>query len=103
MEDYRIRRVQEMETALNHWNSLAQDGEALLEAMDKAMPMLEHLVAYYSSPDWNEDYHASEAGAFPQDLPQGVLSQDAVFDLLTQLRSLVLTAQEMNLRIARIP
>lgn len=103
MEASRIKRVEEMEAILNRWNGLAEEGEKLLEAMEKAMPELERLVAYYSSPDWNKDYYASDAGEFPEDLPQGVLSQDAVFDLLTLLRGLVLMAQSMNLRIARIP
>lgn len=103
MEVSRIKRVQDMEAILGRWQALAQEGEALVGAMEVAMPELERLVGYYSSPAWNEDYYASEAGAFPEDLPQGVLSQDAVFDLLTQLRGLVLTAQELNLRIARIP
>lgn len=103
MEASRIEHVRTMETILNQWSSLAQAGEELLEQMQEAMPQLEQLVRYYSSPAWNVDYIASEAGEFPQDLPQGVLSQDAVFDLLTQLRGLALTAQEMNIHIARIP
>ena len=103
MDERRIARIREMETALNEWVDLGNKGEELLEEMTTHLPSLERLVAYYSSPDWNKDYYASDAGEFPEDLPQGVLSQDAVFDLLTLLRGLVLMAQSMNLRIARIP
>ena len=40
------------------------------------------LGAYYSSGEWREDYEADERGEFPPDLKRGVLSQDALFDLL---------------------
>ena len=43
---------------------------------------LRELEAYYTGPDWKEDYEADEKGLLPADLKRGVLSQDAVGDLL---------------------
>jgi len=40
------------------------------------------LDAYYSSGQWREDYEADERGELPPDLKRGVLSQDALFNLL---------------------
>ena len=40
------------------------------------------LEAYHTSGQWREDYEADERGEFPPDLKRGVLSQDALFDLL---------------------
>ena len=40
------------------------------------------LDAYYTSGEWREDYEADEMGELPPDLKRGVLSQDALFDLL---------------------
>ena len=40
------------------------------------------LDAYYTSGEWREDYEADERGELPPDLKRGVLSQDALFDLL---------------------
>ena len=40
------------------------------------------LNAYYSSGEWREDYEADERGELPPDLKRGVLSQDALYDLL---------------------
>ena len=37
---------------------------------------------YYSSGEWREDYEADERGELPPDLKRGVLSQDALYDLL---------------------
>ena len=40
------------------------------------------LDAYYTSGQWWEDYEADERGELPPDLKRGVLSQDALYDLL---------------------
>lgn len=51
----------------------------------KARPDEEKLLlldAYYASGEWREDYEADERGEFPPDLKRGVLSQDALYDLL---------------------
>ena len=40
------------------------------------------LDAYYTSGAWREYYEADERGEFPPDLKRGVLSQDALYDLL---------------------
>ena len=40
------------------------------------------LDAYYTSGEWREDYEAEERGELPPELKRGVLSQDALYDLL---------------------
>ena len=42
------------------------------------------LDAYYTSGAWREDYEADERGELPPDLKRGVLSQDALYDLLEE-------------------
>ena len=42
------------------------------------------LDEYYISGEWQEDYEADEAGLFPADLKRGVLSQDGLYDFLTE-------------------
>ncbi|MBR6376765.1 MAG: DUF4298 domain-containing protein [Oscillospiraceae bacterium] len=46
--------------------------------------VLAQLEAYYSSGQWLEDYEADERGELPPDLKRGVLSQDALYDLLEE-------------------
>lgn len=41
------------------------------------------LSEYYASGAWLDDYEADERGELPPDLKRGVLSQDALFDLLS--------------------
>ena len=40
------------------------------------------LEIYYTSGEWRDDYEADERGELPPDLKRGVLSQDALYDLL---------------------
>ena len=44
------------------------------------------LDAYYTSGEWREDYEADERGELPPDLKRGVLSQDALYDLLEDVK-----------------
>lgn len=52
------------------------------------LPELKELEEYYTSPEWQEDYAADEAGLLPEGLKRGVLSQDGINDLLDRFRDL---------------
>ena len=66
----RIERVEKYERLFDEVN-IEPDAEKL------------HLLeAYYTSGEWQEDYEADERGELPPDLKRGVLSQDALYDLL---------------------
>ena len=54
--------------------------EALAQPDPEKLRLLE---AYYTSGEWLEDYEADERGEFPSDLKRGVLSQDALYNLLS--------------------
>ena len=55
---------------------------------ESVLPGLQELEAYYTSPEWQEDYAADEAGLLPEGLKRGVLSQDGISDLLDRFRDL---------------
>ena len=55
---------------------------------ESVLPELKELEAYYTSPEWQEDYAADEAGLLPEGLKRGVLSQDGIDDLLGRFRDL---------------
>ncbi len=66
----RIERVEKYERLFND-AATAPDPEKL-----------RLLDAYYTSGEWLEDYEADENGELPPELKRGVLSQDALYDLL---------------------
>ena len=88
-----IPRIRAMEQALNRARAAADALESALSAYEAAQPDLAALSAYYESGLWREDYEADEAGRIPKDLPRGVLSQDALYDLLRD-------ADELSARLA---
>ena len=44
------------------------------------------LSEYMESGLWLQDYEMDELGQLPSDLKRGVLSQDALYDLLTEIK-----------------
>lgn len=72
-----IARIKYMEAVLDR--VLASDD---LAAMKHELAILE---SYYFGPLWMEDYHADELGRLPPDLKRGVLAEDTVYDLFTEI------------------
>jgi len=84
----RIRRIREMETILQTAGPVLRRLEAALEEYEALREPLAALDAYYGSREWWEDLDADARGELPADLRRGVLSQDEVYDLLTDARRL---------------
>lgn len=86
MSDDRIRRIEKMESALDESAKAVRELTAALDAYEAALPQLRRLGEYYASPRWLKDLEADEAGKLPPELKRGVLSEDAVYDLLSDDR-----------------
>lgn len=84
-----LTRIQEMEDIYREASAVLPALQAALDAYALLRPRLAELEAYYTSPLWRADYAADEAGTLPPDLPRGVLSEDGVWNLLTDHRSLL--------------
>lgn len=78
----RIERITEME---NHLDAAEPAVKELCDALEKYISVqndIAALTAYYTSPLWMEDYRADEKNELPKNLKRGVLSEDAVYNLL---------------------
>ena len=78
-----IRRIQEMEEKLDR---AAEALAGLEEALERCRAMegaVSELDAYYTGPLWRRDFEDDSAGKLPPDLRRGVLTEDALYDLLT--------------------
>ncbi len=84
-----IERITEMEKRLNCAREALDRFSEALSAFSEAQEAVRELNAYYGSDEWNQDYDDDQAGRLPQDLPRGVLTEDAVYDLLTDNRELL--------------
>lgn len=72
-----IQRIEQME-------QIFDEAIAAANALSTLLPRLEELLSYYDSGQWLADYEADEAGLLPPDLKRGVLSQDGVYNLLSE-------------------
>ena len=78
-----IERIARMEAIYNAGLAAVSGLEQALERYAALREDLAALESYYQSPVWRQDFENDEAVALPPDLPRGVLSEDAVYDLLT--------------------
>ena len=58
--------------------------EEALDAFDGIREDVRELSGYYESDEWREDFEADEAGRLPRDLKRGVLSEDGIYDVLSE-------------------
>ena len=56
---------------------------------------IDRLTDYLDSGAWREDFEADEAGLVPVELKRGVLSEDALYNLLGDIVSLHEQVQEI--------
>ncbi len=82
-DNEQINRIKEMESCFDQCLHAAEDLESAMDAFQNALPALKKLSEYYASPLWQQDYADDEEGRIPHELKRGVLSQDGVYDLLS--------------------
>jgi hypothetical protein len=61
---------------------------AALDKYEAVQDDLRALNEYYGSKQWKQDFADDEAGRLPADLKRGVLSEDALWNLLSDVREL---------------
>jgi len=74
-----IERIQEMEGHLNAYQGLIEELEACLQRVEAGQSRYIALRDYYTSQVYMED-----VPDFPEEVYCGVLSEDAVYDLLDE-------------------
>ncbi len=79
-----IKRISGMEQILDEASEVIAGLNIALDKYERLRPKLEKLAEYYHSPQWLLDLDDDRAGRLPQDLKRGVLSEDAIYDLLAE-------------------
>ena len=80
-----IRRIEEMEAIFDAAGAALARLEAAAEEYLSLAGDLRRLEAYYTGGQWLRDYELDEKGLLPADLKRGVLSQDGVYNLLSEM------------------
>ena len=84
----RIRRIIEMEKRYDRISLALHTAGVCPDRLDSIRDDIQALSQYYEGSLWREDFEADEAGLLPTDLKRGVLSEDAVYDLLSEYDTL---------------
>ena len=79
-----MERIARMEQQLEVASRAVKGLAAALDDYEAAQDALQELEAYYGSEEWRQDFAADEAGRLPKEMKRGVLSEDAVWNLLEE-------------------
>ena len=96
-----VRRVNEMEKLLDECSEAVKELNGQLERMEQLKSGMMKLYKYYGSEKWHADREADEKGELPEDLKRGVLSEDLVYDNITDARDAAFKMLELGTEILR--
>ena len=83
-----IARIRKMERNLDRALAAVKRLSTALDKYEDAQVAIAALDQYYGSEEWRRDYEDDEAGRLPSDLKRGVLSEDGIWNLLTDCKDL---------------
>ncbi len=95
MSESRIDRIKKMEAILDEANEAMEELDRAYERYIAVQGKIEKLAKYYGGSQWKSDFEYDEKGKLPADLKRGVLSEDAVFDMLERNKK---TAESVGLK-----
>ena len=84
-----IERIRQMELRMERAAKAVMELSAALDNYEAVQDDIAALEQYYGSEEWKQDYAADEAGLLPADLKRGVLSEDGIWNLLSDVRELL--------------
>ena len=83
-----------MEAYLDETDIVIKELSDALDKYEKSRDKYCKLEEYYGSKEWRADFEADEAGRLPEGLKRGVLSEDALYDLITMHSELMTRLKE---------
>ena len=83
-----IERIRQMELRMERAAKAVMELSAALENYEAVQDDIAALEQYYGSEAWKQDYAADEAGLLTANLKRGVLSEDGIWNLLSDVSEL---------------
>ncbi|MBO7416171.1 MAG: DUF4298 domain-containing protein [Bacteroidaceae bacterium] len=82
----RIERIERMENILDSLKEAIAQVNTAISRLRELGPQAMELDDYYGSPEWFADLTADENGLLPEGLKRGVLSEDGIYDVLSEYK-----------------
>jgi hypothetical protein len=86
-----IDRIKKMEKRLDECTAATAKLNRQLDRVEAALDGMAGLFDYYGSGEWHED----REGKLPDGVKAGVLSEDAVYDQITEVRATAIRMLEL--------
>lgn len=83
-----VERIRTMEQAYDRACELDAALAEALDAFEENADLMQELADYMDSGQWMKDFEADESGLLPEDLKRGILSEDRLYNLLTEYEML---------------
>ena len=83
-----IARIRKMERRFNRALAAVKRLTGALDKWEAVQDEIAALEEYYGDGEWRKDFEDDEAGRLPADLKRGVLSEDGIWNLLTDCKEL---------------
>lgn len=96
-----LEKIKKMEGILDKQMERINQLDEVLYEFEKSQAEYEELKEYYFSEEFIEDVESSNLGELPSDLKCGVLSEDAVYDLIGETYHLAVGMLELATKIIR--
>ena len=77
-----------MELRLERSAAAVMEMSAALDKYETVLEDIKALDVYYGSDEWKQDFADDEAGLLPNNLKRGVLSEDGIWNLLSDAHEL---------------
>ena len=85
MDAKRIAKIEKLENDFDLVRSVANDMDEALYNFAAVQRRIERLFQYQESGEWQKDFEADEKGELPKNMKRGILSEDALDELLTDV------------------
>ena len=82
-----IARVRKMEQYFDEILEAMKIDQSILKEDEEIYKKFQVLLTYYENGQWLQDYECDERGELPKDLKKGVLSEDGLYNLLSDIEN----------------
>jgi hypothetical protein len=98
-----LQRITSMEQLLHAATAAVSALDQAIEGYRTVQENIAELRRYYEGGQWMEDFKADAEGKLPATLPRGVLTEDAIYDLLTDQVRLREVFRELGSQVEAAP
>lgn len=90
-----ISRINKYEKILDNANKTIKELTLIVEKYAVCQKEIEELDKYYGSDDWYLDVDSYDMKLLPKDIKVGILSEDAIYDLLNDNKQIAIKLLEV--------